>query len=99
MKRSWVLVGLCLCAPEPAHAAPVRFNHRMETSAACDPALGHLRLRMDVFGAFGISTSQGDSAFFDPANDVPDQRAQGTVYNSMGFMCAEQRGARTGHIF
>ena len=83
----------------PVSAAPVRFNHRMETAAACAPELGHLRLRMDVFGAFGISTSQGDSAFFDPANDVPNQRAQGTVYESMGFLCAEQGGARVGHTF
>jgi hypothetical protein len=100
MKRTrWLVSVLGVSFGASAQAAPVRFNHRMETSAACDPALGRVRLRMDVFGAFGISTSQGDSASFDPANDVPDQRAQGTVYNSMGFLCAEQRGARTGHIF
>ena len=86
-------------APAPAHAVPVAFAQRMETAAACDPALGHLRLRMDVFGAFGIATSQGDSATFDPANDVPDRHAQGTVYESMGFLCAGRAGVRDGHTF
>jgi hypothetical protein len=88
-----------LAHPLPAGAAPVAFNHRMETAAACDPSLGHLRLRMDVFGAFGIATSQGDSAFFDPARDVPDRRAQGTVYESMGFLCTDAGGTREGHVF
>jgi hypothetical protein len=97
--RSLLPLSLLTALVGPAGAAPVRFNHRMETSAACDPALGHLRLRMDVFGAFGIATSQGDSAFFDPANDVPDQRAQGTVYESMGFLCSGQGGVREGNVF
>jgi hypothetical protein len=97
--RPFPMLAFGLLTASGAAAAPVAFNHRMETAAACDPSTGHLRLRMDVFGAFGVATSQGDSAFFDPAQDVPDRRAQGTVYESMGFLCTDAGGAREGHTF
>ncbi len=87
------LVAASLVVAPAAIAEPVRFNHRMETAATCDPARGSVRLRLDVYGAFGSLTSQGDSAFFDPAGPT---RAEGTVFQAMPFLCAERAGAATG---
>ncbi|MCA9538993.1 MAG: thrombospondin type 3 repeat-containing protein, partial [Myxococcales bacterium] len=93
-------VALCLLALAlPGIAAaqnPVVGNHPFATAAGCDPELGVVSLRVDPLGAFG-SSSSGTDASFNPANDVPDGGAQGTVYESMAFLCQGVDGAYGGN--
>ena len=89
------LVGPLAGQPTAAVAAPINGNQPMRTEAACDPELGVVSLGVDAYGSFGSSTSQGDDALFNPV-DQPDRGAQGTVYESMPFLCRVQGGGAAG---
>ena len=79
-----------------AHSAPVNGFHPFSTGAACDPDAGDVSLGLDVYGSFGSSTEINQDALFNPANDVPDRGARGTVYESMPFLCRTQGGDSDG---
>jgi hypothetical protein len=89
------LVGLLALVPGAAPAAPINGVQNMTTQAECDPNLGHLRLGLDAWGAFGSNVTRRVDALYDPV-DAPDRGPRGTVFESMPFLCQVQAGEATG---
>ncbi|MEE2756293.1 MAG: hypothetical protein VYA30_06515 [Myxococcota bacterium] len=79
------------------NAAPVNGQHSFETSEQCDvEETGRLQLSMDVYGSYGSAVTIEQDAIYDPARDMPDRGAQGTVYEAMPFLCRTQGGVSEG---
>ena len=97
MSVRYALAAAALLIPALAGAQnPVAGSHPFSTQAACDDELGTVSMRLDVLGSFGSSTSNGEDASFNPANDNPDRGARGTVYESQPFLCRTAGGASSG---
>ncbi|MCA9539819.1 MAG: thrombospondin type 3 repeat-containing protein, partial [Myxococcales bacterium] len=81
----------------PALAAPVNGSHPFATGPQCNRAeTGDLSLRLDVYGGFGSAAGIRADATFNAGNDVPDQGAAGTIYESMPFLCRRVGNASSG---
>ncbi|MCK6571103.1 hypothetical protein L6V77_08355 [Myxococcota bacterium] len=89
------LLRLLPFLPVAAVAAPIDGVQNMTTQAACDPNLGHLRMALDAWGAFGSNVARRVDALYDPV-DAPDRGPNGTVFESMPFLCQVQGGEATG---
>ncbi len=94
----WIAAGaLSLMLAGAAQAEPVERFQQFETGPSCDRArTGFLSLGLDVYGSFGDGTPADLDALYDPAGDMPDQGAQGTVFQSMPFLCRTQGAASSG---
>ena len=96
---AWGMSLGMLALPLGAQAqVPIERFHTFETGPACVQArTGALSLGLDVYGSFGRGTGTGVDALFDPARDMPDQGAQGTVFQSMPFLCRTAGDETSGH--
>ena len=103
----FVRVALALCLPlclslavlpfNAAIAQPIDRYQTFQTGPACAQArTGSLSLGLDVYGSFGAGTGAGVDALYDPPADMPDQGAQGTVFQSMPFLCHTAGGESDG---
>ncbi len=87
----------CLILLAMLCAAPAAAQYRFETdAAACDPALGRVRLGIDAYGAVGTVVGGSNQADFDPADDAPNQGYVSTIYESMAYLCVERNGGADG---
>ncbi|MBU1430599.1 thrombospondin type 3 repeat-containing protein, partial [Myxococcota bacterium] len=93
--RATLLASLLLCGI--AEADIVNNAAEFSTGPECDVAeTGQLSMGIDLFGAFGSSSSVRYNANFNPPNDNPDRGEKGTVYESKPFLCMQRAGSYAG---
>ena len=90
--------ALFLALMASAHADPVDRLHTFSAGPECgDVGVQSLVIDFDRFGSFGHTGSQlGRGALFDPADDMPDNGAQRTVFESSPFLCTVGGGQVAG---
>ena len=90
----WLIVGVMATTLISVGVASAQ-RFPLRTQPWCDPELGVVEMNTDAYGAFGSSTG-GTNATFNPANDMPDEGAVGTVFEGMTFLCRETGNQATG---